>query len=274
MGGGEKAEIIDTDYFIDNEANVEDIHKELLKVKKKINEDSKNEAVEVSFDTDNKENLEIGIEANELEVIKKIAISFDDGPHPKITPKILEEFHKRGAKATFYVVGDRVERYPSIAYQIIKEGHEIGNHTWDHPYLTKLKVKDIQQQLVATQEIIFRATGKNAISMRPPYGALNNRVREAIDMPIILWNIDVKDWMYRDSDYISSYIIKHAYDGAIILLHDIYPSTAEAIGSILDDLIGRGFQLVTVSQLLGMEEEIIEETVIYKDLPQQRLISF
>lgn len=202
----------------------------------------------------------IGIEKPEAPIIDKddsllVAITFDDGPHPSYTNTILDELKKRNAVATFFVLGNRAQYYPEILQRIISEGSEIGNHTWSHKQLTLLTPEDIKKQINDTQRVIKSSTGIAPTIMRPPYGSINKNVRQQVNMPIILWSVDPEDWKYKDRDIIVGHILTHTKDGDITLQHDLYKTTVESVGPILDELIARGYKFVTVSQLLDFNKD-------------------
>ena len=186
-----------------------------------------------------------------------VALTFDDGPHPELTPKLLDLLKDRNIRATFYVIGKNVEAYPEIAQRIVAEGHEIGNHTFSHPALSKLGATRVKSEIERTNAAILSATGLQPRTMRPPYGAtnagLNRRLREEFDLPVIMWSVDPQDWKYRNAGRVSAHIIQNAKPGDIILAHDIHPSTIAAMPPALDALLGRGLRFVTVSELLEME---------------------
>lgn len=186
-----------------------------------------------------------------------VAMTFDDGPHPELTPKLLDMLKARGIKATFYVVGQNVVEYPDIMKRMIAEGHEVGNHTWNHPSLTKLGAEGVRSQMDRTTDAIVKTTGVRPATMRPPYGAtnasLNKRFDEQYDMKVIMWSIDPLDWKYRNASRVSSQIIEKVHPGAIILAHDIHPSTVAAMPAVFDTLKGKGYEFLTVSELLARD---------------------
>ena len=183
------------------------------------------------------------------------ALTFDDGPHPTLTPLILDELKKRGAVATFFVVGNRAQYYPELLRRIIVEGSEIGNHTWSHKGLTTLSPEDMEKQINDTQEIVKASTGITPATLRPPYGRINDFVKQNADMPIVLWSVDPEDWKNKESEIIITHIITETDDGEIVLQHDLYLWSAEAVGPALDSLISEGYKFVTVSQLLGFIDD-------------------
>jgi peptidoglycan-N-acetylglucosamine deacetylase len=186
-----------------------------------------------------------------------IAITFDDGPNPELTPRLLDMLKERGIKATFFVVGKNVEEFPAIVTRMALDGHEVANHSWSHPTLTKLGVESFRKQIENTNQAIANATGKRPVLMRPPYGAtsvsLNKRLNEQFGLKVILWSVDPLDWKYRNSSRVYNSIIQNTRPGSIILAHDIHPTTVAAMPATLDALLAKGYKFVTVSELIAME---------------------
>ena len=178
-----------------------------------------------------------------------IALTFDDGPKASTTPIVLDTLEKNGARATFFVLGSLAINNPEIIQRMVKLGCQVGNHTYSHPNLKALSSSNVANQINNTQSIIKDITGFEPSVIRPPYGSYNNRIMEIAQKPFILWSVDTLDWKYRDAEYVKNHVLSHASDGAIILMHDIHASTAEAIKSIVPELIKRGYQLVTVEDL-------------------------
>lgn len=197
-----------------------------------------------------------------------VALTFDDGPSPKNTPRILDALNRNDAKATFFVLGTEAKSNPEILRRMINEGHEIGNHSYDHKDLTKLSDEDIAYQIYHTQQIISDATGQTPALVRPPYGFFNVNLLERAPFPFILWSVDTLDWKNRDSRIISDYILETVADGDVILLHDLYDSTAAAMEQVIPELIRRGYQLVTVSELAQYRDtELHPETIYARFVP-------
>lgn len=178
-----------------------------------------------------------------------IALTFDDGPHDIYTARILDTLKECGGKATFFVLGKRVGSHSKILNRMLKEGSEIGNHSYSHPLLTTSTSEKIKQEISRTQEAIFQCTGFRPKLVRPTYGAVNQTVRTAIRYPMIEWSVDTEDWKSRNVDMIVKEAMKGAKDGAIILMHDIYPTTATAAQKVIQRLTKEGYQLVTISEL-------------------------
>jgi len=186
---------------------------------------------------------------------KKIAITFEDGPHPIYTPLILDALKSRNKVATFFVMGNRANEYPKLTKRIYDEGHLLGNHSWSHTQLTRLSYEDILNQIEQTNETVARLTGFTPFIYRPPYGIYNEHVISTANMPAILWSIDPLDLKFDDSAYITNYVLDHAFDGAIILLRDTNPNTTQALSAIIDGLVKEGFDIVTVDELLEIDAE-------------------
>ena len=179
---------------------------------------------------------------------KMIAITYDDGPSA-YTPVIVNELKKVGGRATFFVVGNRVNSYKKQMKEAFDAGCEIGNHSWDHANLNKLGTAGIRSQISRTNAAIKKVTGTNPVVMRPPYGANSSRVKSTVGMPLITWNVDTLDWKTRSTSATVSHVKNHHGDGSIILMHDIHRPTAMAAKTIIPWLAGKGYQLVTVSEL-------------------------
>jgi peptidoglycan/xylan/chitin deacetylase (PgdA/CDA1 family) len=187
-----------------------------------------------------------------------VAMTFDDGPHPQNTPRLLDMLRARNIKATFYVIGRSVDMYPQIVRRIVAEGHEVGNHTYTHRNLTKLSDSEVLRELTRTRESIVKAAGVQPRTMRPPYGALLQRQRamihEDFGYPTVLWSVDPRDWQRPGVSAVTSRILTNSHNGAIILAHDLHAPTVDAMPGTLDGLLRKGFNFVTVSQMIAMKE--------------------
>ncbi len=187
-----------------------------------------------------------------------VALTFDDGPHPKYTAEIVEALKKNDARATFFVLGSRAEKYKSTINTIVKNGNEIGNHTYSHRELTRLKKPEIQSEIKKTSDILEAITGKAPFLTRPTYGSVNENVKTCAGSPLILWSVDTLDWKRRDKEKIVQRTLNTVKDGDIILMHDIYKSTADAAKVVISELRARGYQLVTISQLYQARDISLE----------------
>ncbi len=199
---------------------------------------------------------------------KYIAITFDDGPHPKNTPRLLNMLRARNIKATFYMVGSNVDLYPQVVRRVVAEGHEIGNHSYSHRLFSKMGDSEIRQELSRTRDAVQRAAGVQPLTLRPPFGGMLTRQREWVNAefgyPIILWSIDPLDWKRPGPSVVCSRIVSATTPGSIILAHDLHSQTVDAMPATLDGLLQRGFKFVTVSQLLAMRGEMATARVTVK----------
>ncbi len=189
-----------------------------------------------------------------------IAITFDDGPHPQNTTRLLDMLRARNIKATFYVIGRSVDLYPQVVRRTVAEGHEIGNHSQTHRLLSKLNDSELRQEMSRCSDAIARAAGVKPRTMRPPYGGLLQRQRELVHAefgyPTILWSVDPLDWKRPGAGVITSRILSGTSSGGIVLAHDLHSQTVDAMPATLDGLLRRGFKFVTVSQLLAMKTDL------------------
>jgi peptidoglycan/xylan/chitin deacetylase (PgdA/CDA1 family) len=188
-----------------------------------------------------------------------IAITFDDGPHASFTPRLLDLLRQRNLKATFYVCGNNAELYPDLLRRMIADGHEIGNHSYNHPNLGKMSQDQVRSQLSRTHEAIVRATGVAPRTMRPPYGSFTQAQREwamkEFGYPTVLWSVDPFDWKKPGAGVIASRILAGTNNGGIILAHDIHGQTIDAMPATLDGLVRQGYRFVTVTQLMAMRHD-------------------
>lgn len=190
---------------------------------------------------------------------KYIAMTFDDGPTPQNTPRLLDMLRARNIKATFFMVGSNVDLYPQVVRRVVAEGHEIGNHSYTHRLFSKMSDADVRSEITRTRDAIVRAAGVQPRSLRPPYGGMLQRQREwanaEFGYPIILWSVDPLDWKRPGPSVVCSRILSATTPGSIILAHDLHAQTVDAMPATLDGLLQRGFKFVTVSQLLAMKAD-------------------
>jgi peptidoglycan/xylan/chitin deacetylase (PgdA/CDA1 family) len=186
-----------------------------------------------------------------------IALTFDDGPSKATTPRLLDLLAKRGVKVTFFVLGSNAHDNPEILKRELAEGHEIGNHSWDHPNLAKMSEATVRSQIERTQDAVFQITGTKPKVMRPPYGSFTEHQRkwahEQFGVNIILWEVDPLDWKRPGPSVVTQRIVSAARPGYIILAHDIHAQTVDAMAETIDQLLAKGFKFVTVSQLIAMD---------------------
>ncbi len=181
---------------------------------------------------------------------KKIALTFDDGPHPYYTEQLLKGLKERGAKATFFITGENAESYPEVVQKICEDGHLIGNHTYHHTQLTAGNQESFKQEIIQTNEVIKEITGEDIIYVRPPYGSWNKEFEKELNMFPVLWTIDPLDWCSSNVSCIVDKVCAKAEENAIILMHDQYKSTVTAALAVVDRLQEEGYEFVTVDELL------------------------
>lgn len=183
----------------------------------------------------------------------RISLTFDDGPNPATTPHILATLKKYNVKATFFILGSAIPGNEAILKQIVADGHEVANHTWNHPALTTLSPEQIRQEIQQTQDMITQVTGKRPVMVRPPYGAVNATVMEYLGLPAVNWTVDSNDWRSRNATAILTEIQRSCHAGGIVLMHDIHQPTVDALPSVIEHLQAQGFSMVTASELLGSD---------------------
>ena len=180
----------------------------------------------------------------------KVAITFDDGPNPEYTVELLEGLQKRGVKATVFVLGAEVEKYPDIVKKIDDGGHLIGVHSYEHVNFGQIGDEAAIEQIEKTQEAIHNVTGKYAGYIRPPYGCWKKSLDVEVPLIEVLWDIDPLDWATKDADTVVQRILKGVPEGSIILLHDASQSSVQAAFSVIDILQQENYEFVTVEDLL------------------------
>lgn len=181
---------------------------------------------------------------------RKIALTFDDGPHPYYTEQLLDGLKKRNVCVTFFVTGEHAELYPDIIARMEEEGHLIGNHTYSHMQLKSGSLEAFKEELVKTNEIISGITGEEVLFVRPPYGTWEKSLEAELNMFPVLWTIDPLDWCSSNPDGITRKVLSKAKENSIILMHDSYPSTVTAALRVIDELQKQGYEFVTVDEIL------------------------
>ncbi|HEL9598643.1 TPA: polysaccharide deacetylase family protein [Streptococcus suis] len=194
--------------------------------------------------------------------LRQVALTFDDGPSRLTTPIVLDLLKKYKAKATFFVLGQNIAGNEDILKRMKDEGHEIANHTWSHPNLTRITADQVKQEIELTQSAIEEVIGHRPSFMRPPYGAVNGSVAAAAGLASIYWNVDTQDWSNRDPHLILSQVKAYTNPGAIILMHDIHQTTVDGLEPVLQYLTEQQYSLVTTTELLG---ENLNPGFIYYD---------
>lgn len=193
-----------------------------------------------------------------------IALTFDDGPGDR-TGELLDQLEKYDAKATFFMLGQKVSSYPDEIKKMKEIGCELGNHSYDHPNLAKLGADGVKKQIGDTNSKIQAIVGEGASVMRPPYGAISATLKANAGMPLILWNIDTLDWKTRNAKATVDMVMENAKDGDIILMHDIHTESVDAAIELIPKLLEKGYQLVTVSELAAYKNVTLENGEKYTD---------
>lgn len=199
---------------------------------------------------------------------KMICLTFDDGPYSPVTNRILDALEAVDGHATFFIVGNRAETYSSCIAREKALGCEIANHTWSHPNsgLTSISSSAVAQEIASCNNQLESMTGMRPSVMRPVGGSYNDSVASSVGMPMIIWSLDTADWKYRDTDHVINAILDNVSDGDVILMHDLYPTTAAAVEIVIPELVRRGYALVTVSELAEYRDIDLEAGVAYYSL--------
>ncbi|MBN8236159.1 polysaccharide deacetylase family protein [Halobacillus kuroshimensis] len=187
---------------------------------------------------------DLGVETGE----KRAALTFDDGPHPTWTVDILDLLEKYDAKGSFFMIGKRVSYYPETARMVAEQGHEIGNHTWDHPRLARLNPEEVDEQILAAQDVIKQAAGVETAGLRLPFGEEPPMAYKG-DWNTVPWTLYSEEWSEHEPEEIAEEITSQAEDGSVILLHELESRTPEVVELVLEQLTSQGFQFVKVSDL-------------------------
>lgn len=212
----------------------------------------------------NKTNYEYDVVINrKIDKSKKmIALTFDDGPNYN-TSKVIDVLNKYDIRATFFVLGSRAINNKNILKKMADSGMEIGNHTYNHLLLTKYDENKIRSEIEDTSEVIYSATKKRTKLLRPSYGSVNNKIKKVANMPIIIWDIDTLDWKYHNSKRITSRVVNKVRDGDIILMHDIYSASLNALSNIIPILQDNGYEFVTIDELFYYKGISLENGKVY-----------
>ena len=192
-----------------------------------------------------------------------LALTYDDGPRTDVGDRLMNVFEQYGQRTTFFMVGSRVSSRASELKRMVASGHEVANHTYDHVYLNKASAATIQQQVNSCNDIIQQTCGIRPRIMRLPGGNKNSTVLANVNMPIILWNIDTRDWEHRNTQKTIDAIMGKVKDGDIVLMHELYESTAAASEYVVPKLVEQGFQLVTVSELAALKGKALNSGEVY-----------
>jgi peptidoglycan-N-acetylglucosamine deacetylase len=193
-----------------------------------------------------------------------VALTFDDGPYAPVGNRVMDCLNQYGGKATFFVVGNRAAAYKTELKRMAAEGFEIGNHTYDHKYLTKLNAAQIQYQIHQCNDAVQAVCGVRPTLVRLPGGLKNSTVLANVHFPMIMWSIDTRDWKTRNARKTVNAVVGKVHDGDIILMHEIYSQSGDAALEIIPKLTQAGYQLVTVSELAKYRGGVASGGVYYR----------
>ncbi len=194
---------------------------------------------------------------------KLVALTFDDGPS-MYTKEILEILSAYGARATFFMVGYNIEKHPERVQMVLDAGCEVANHTSNHRDLSESNKKTIEAEVYDNEKLLNEAGAKGELLLRPPYGLYNDTVKDVVKRPMINWSVDSRDWKTKDAASTVREVKNNVKDGRVVLMHDIYASTVEALKELVPWLVGEGYTLVTVSELYEVRGEELKDGHIYR----------
>lgn len=184
------------------------------------------------------------------EETKRVALTFDDGPHPSYTKQLLDGLAQRQIHATFFVIGRNIPGNEELIARMEQEGHLIGNHTYDHVKISDLSGEDACEQVEKTSALVREITGHDTEFIRPPFGEWNDEMECSFQMIPVMWSVDPLDWTTKNTEMIKERVLNEVEDGDIILMHDYYQSSVDAALSVIDSLVERGYEFVTVEELI------------------------
>ena len=188
---------------------------------------------------------------------KVVALTFDDGPHPRTTAEILDVLKEYGVRATFFNVDENALKRPELTAREVAEGHEVGNHTFTHINIRSLSEEEVKRQLLETEDAVTEAAGVKPTLFRPPEGRIGEegeRAAEELGYTVVLWSVDTRDWTHRTAYAIAETVTQNVKDGDVILCHDFISGeshTAEALRIFIPKLLEEGYEFVTVSELIS-----------------------
>jgi peptidoglycan/xylan/chitin deacetylase (PgdA/CDA1 family) len=197
---------------------------------------------------------------------KTVALTFDDGPNGDKTREIVDILKDNKAHATFFMVGNKMSSGASTIKYVLENGNEIGSHSYDHTNMKRKSLEVVKKNEEKTQNIYYGITGEYLKYTRPPYGSINSKIKDNLDTIFITWSLDTEDWLHRDKNYIVDYVMENVKDGDIILMHDSYSSTVEAVRELLPKLYREGYQVVSVSELANLKDRTLSTHNIYRSL--------
>jgi len=194
---------------------------------------------------------------------KYIALTFDDGPKADTTARLLDGLRDRGAKATFFLVGKQIEPNAALVKRMKAEGHQIGNHTWDHLKLQGASPSAVLEEVSKTDAELRSLLGNDEYWARPPFGQIDQCQETLFTVPLVKWSVDTWDWKLKNADKDVAAVLEQVKSGDIILMHDTVPESVDAALQIIDVLQVKGYEFVTVKELLEKNEVTPQPCVMY-----------
>ena len=201
--------------------------------------------------------------ARDFEGKKLVALTFDDGPSPATTPRLLDILKEQKVPATFFELGSLVRRNAWITKRALMEGHEIASHTMSHQNFAKLSLAAAQADVVEANNAFIEAIGYAPSLVRPPYGSMNGHTAQAMNATMIGWSVDTLDWKYRNTESILNNLVNQISDGGIVLMHDIHATSVDAVPTVISKLREMGYEFVTVSELIKMRGAKTDKNTLY-----------
>ena len=195
---------------------------------------------------------------------KTVALTFDDGPSSKYNAQFLDVLARNKAHATFFMVGTMMNNCQKCVLDTYNSGNEVGSHTYNHMNIKKNNALDVNDNLKQVDDLFYKITNDHIKYVRPPYGSYSKENLENINNPLILWNIDTEDWSHHDVDYIVNSVMENVQDGSIILMHELYETSLQALEVLLPRLYVEGYQVVSVSELANMKGKTLESGHAYR----------
>lgn len=195
---------------------------------------------------------------------KTVAITFDDGPSGKYNAKFLDVLARNKAHATFFMVGTMMNSCQKCVLDTYKSGNEVASHTYNHMNMKKNSIQDVNESIKKTDDLFYQITGDHIKYVRPPYGAYSKENLENVSYPLILWNLDTEDWRYHDVDHIVNYVMENISDGDIILMHELYETSLQALEILLPKLYAEGYQIVSIGELAELQGKNLQSGHAYR----------
>ncbi|MBQ0037769.1 MAG: polysaccharide deacetylase family protein [Clostridiales bacterium] len=189
----------------------------------------------------------------ETETTHYVALTFDDGPSDKYTERLLDGLKDRGVHATFFVIGNLVECNEELVQRMAAEGHQVGNHSYDHAQLNRIQTAQALEDLQRCDDLLCRVLGQGTYWVRPPYGLISDVELSDVSAPLVCWSVDTRDWELKNVDQVLDIILRETGDGDIILMHDQYKTSVEAALRAVDRLTAQGVRFVTVEELFAIK---------------------